>query len=565
MVQGPIAVPRKEKLEITLKPAATFAGRVVSSSGEPIFEAAISLLRGRAADPGIEGLKAPKGLSDQNGEFFISGIEPDRYRISAFAPGFEWLEIPGREISGAENASDRAEGWLEIVLEPGATIEGEVTDVHGDPVLGAEVEVMRPDLSNQLWRRLLTVARTDGDGRYRLSGVSPGKRTILATHPDYRSVRRNLSISEGSQRLDLRFRRPSGAAISGQVIDERLTPIEGVAVAIVRETDRKTFSSVGDRDGRFRFEGIPDGRYRIRARHDGLIAAREDLIVNGEPITDVRLELRRGGSIRGNVLGLDIEALENARVLAHGSTSRGARVDPDSGAYQIAELAPGRWSLEALTPDGRSARSSARLDEVGQELIVDLEFGDGWLLTGEVRKGYEPLPGARIALTSTLSRARRTARADLDGLFEFTGLAEGHYELAVLTPASGSGDRHAHLLHMQELLVDAANHLTIDIDPSSLSGHVREADNAAPVSGARILLESVGGQDASTLRAWSDLDGRFAVEPLPAGFWRLEVSADGFETWIQNLGADAGQSDLELDVEMQRAEGLNLSVSHSSG
>ena len=75
---------------------------------------------------------------------------------------------------------------MRIVLEPGATVRGRVTDSGGAPVAATRVTIAG--------RTEERFARTDSDGRYAIRGVSPGEYGLTACE-DWGSGRRaNRSI-----------------------------------------------------------------------------------------------------------------------------------------------------------------------------------------------------------------------------------------------------------------------------------------------------------------------------------------------------------------------------------
>ncbi|MCA9738554.1 MAG: TonB-dependent receptor [Gemmatimonadetes bacterium] len=90
----------------------------------------------------------------------------------------------------------------------------------------------------------------------------------------------------------------------------------------------------------------------------------------------------------------------------------------------------------------------------------------------------------------------------------------------------------------------------------SLTGIVREAGGARPVAAAEVHIVAIGAagiNDAAsrtTVRtSLSDADGRFRVDGLPAGPFRVDVNALGYETGTRMVEVAAGQT-AGVDVEL---------------
>ncbi len=74
-----------------------------------------------------------------------------------------------------------------------ATVSGTVTDETGDPLVGAQVQIVGTDLG----------AVTDADGRYRIEGASPGAVQVRAVYLGYRDAVRQATLAGGQNALDL--------------------------------------------------------------------------------------------------------------------------------------------------------------------------------------------------------------------------------------------------------------------------------------------------------------------------------------------------------------------------
>ncbi len=87
--------------------------------------------------------------------------------------------------------------------------------------------------------------------------------------------------------------------------------------------------------------------------------------------------------------------------------------------------------------------------------------------------------------------------------------------------------------------------------PSSVNGRVVDASGAA-VGGASVSLTPKSG--GRTVRTTTDAEGRFAVEALPSGTFRIEVAAAGFLAEKRDIAAGATGEPLEFVLQPSGAD-----------
>jgi parallel beta-helix repeat protein len=61
---------------------------------------------------------------------------------------------------------------------------------------------------------------------------------------------------------------PRGS-LSGRILDHTGRPVEGAVVICRNQEGRVTAETRSDRDGRYRFDGLPEGRYQVQVRYSG--------------------------------------------------------------------------------------------------------------------------------------------------------------------------------------------------------------------------------------------------------------------------------------------------------
>ncbi len=82
-----------------------------------------------------------------------------------------------------------AVGALPLLAAPAGSVSGVVRDSSGVPQIGAEVELLRPDLS------VVASAYTNGEGRFLISSLMPGRYAVKAMGPSFLpSLRENVRV-----------------------------------------------------------------------------------------------------------------------------------------------------------------------------------------------------------------------------------------------------------------------------------------------------------------------------------------------------------------------------------
>jgi len=226
-------------------------GRVVSTTGEPVRKATVRLvLNGQPPKAYIE-------LTGSDGRFLFEGVAPGRYSISAQKAGYGPASTAGTGSALVFEGGEARRG-VEIRMTPASVVSGRLTDPDGDPVQGAQVQLMRRGYARG--RRTLQYAvsaQTDDRGQYRITNVQPGHYYVLASDPAARTFGvnpneiRGLSALEANlatyfpnspdvggsllvyvgagaevDNLDIRMRRGRTYSVHGVAVDESGAPVQ---------------------------------------------------------------------------------------------------------------------------------------------------------------------------------------------------------------------------------------------------------------------------------------------------------------------------------------------------
>jgi protocatechuate 3,4-dioxygenase beta subunit len=163
---------RTEIEDLLLGEKVVLRGKVVDGKGSPVPGASVAaytsvapdLTRGMAAAMVADALTFPtpseETKTDEKGLFALASISPGTYRLATKHPGYA-MDVKADLLI----AAGRAPGALTIVLGPGVTVRGRVTDDRGEAVGGAEVLVVEdpgPRATSLTLRKDRAVTGTDG-------------------------------------------------------------------------------------------------------------------------------------------------------------------------------------------------------------------------------------------------------------------------------------------------------------------------------------------------------------------------------------------------------------------
>jgi protocatechuate 3,4-dioxygenase beta subunit len=179
------------------KPAsrAVIEGIVTREPGsEPVKKALIELIAENQTEGGDY-----TAVSGPDGSFHIEGVVPGRYHLFAERTGF--LEVDkhrartdGRvlTVTAGQELKD-----LRITLQAAAVVRGRVTDEDGDPMLNAQVTVLRQTYvgGRSRWEQA-GAERTNDLGEYRVAGLAAGNYYVsVSPPPDFKSLIENAGAA----------------------------------------------------------------------------------------------------------------------------------------------------------------------------------------------------------------------------------------------------------------------------------------------------------------------------------------------------------------------------------
>ena len=435
---------------------------------------------------------------------------------------------------------------LDLALQGGGQIAGEVVDGHGQPV--AEARVILEVADNRELGDSRRVANTNEKGQFKLKGLHDGAHVVSVEADGHPTLVQPLQLPADSLRLQL----TDGASIDGTVLGPT-GPIEGAQVEIAADHRSGGVNSAEtDKDGHFHVAGLAAGKATVVAVATGLAASEPTALDMHEgDVARVELHLASGLEIHGRVEDDTGKPIPEAMVEGYAEGGGGRAPLPgrnssstsdSEGNFVLSGLHAGNYRVFAYhegmaqgTPQATTAGSRG----------VTIQLQRSGKLTGRVvTRG-----GAPVHRFSVEGEEFRSA----DGSFTVKEVSPDTTEIFVegsfptvrvpVTPSGGD------IVNLGVITVD---------DGEPLSGSVVNADGH-PVPGVQVTelppgygSDEPAGDDSSASDL--DLDGPHTVTTDAAGhftFGHLRhgsylVQASSAAGSSGSVRAMSGTSDLQL-------------------
>ncbi|HVO10207.1 MAG TPA: carboxypeptidase-like regulatory domain-containing protein [Vicinamibacteria bacterium] len=480
-----VAGATRSGLTVVMRRGLSLRGVVRDAEGRPVAGAEVTLSRSRSIRAGRGGAQISligpgsevRREAGPDGRFEFRGLSPGDYTVSARASGF------ARAAVDPVNVSETSAGQpIELSLRPGAAISGYVRDRAGAGAAGWYVSARPsaapgPALGPATPR---TEEATGADGLFVLEGLGAGESYDLQLLGPPGLGPRRAGVVAPADGLEIAV--PGTGSIRGHVVEAenghavqdfelRYEPDARGGTRFVMRVGpgggRGPYEpqSLHAEDGSFTLDGVPAGRWTLRASargyQPGTVASLA--VTEGEAVDGVELRLSRGAVVSGRVLdgrggrpvaGATVRArlsgggptMERFSLPGEGGDDDEAMSDAD-GRYEIAGLAPGTWTLTASHPDWSDTSANLEVKEAAASL--DLRLGRGAAVAGVVLAGGRAVPGAQVTLSAAGEAGfgmgagmpggdEQSALTDDAGRFRFERLPAGRYSLVATLRSQSS-------------------------------------------------------------------------------------------------------------------------------
>ncbi len=539
---------KREGIVLEVRSGHSIQGFVRWPDGSPAVGASVSVSQDRE----VSGLTfkfddSSYEKTGPDGSFEISGLENSECAIRAYAKSFKPADLAKdkKRVKSGKASNLRARGptyrvrklgvpagtrGLELVLDPGDSINGRVLDDEGEG-LGRFVIQARPAGGDEFMDKD-TVRRVvlSVDGSFSVDGLRPGSWSVRAIADDHEPSQEVTVTLPGSGELEFIAKRLS--QISGLVRDPSGEPFSGAGIWVDKLGDDEDFManviarSWGEqtrtnRDGKYKASDITPGRLRVWASAEGY-GTSEAVLVNVDPGTQVEqvlLQLRLPGRIRGTLHG-SIQDRKGRRISINSTGQRGRNSEEaltdGGGDFEVTGLDAGTYRL-TLSPsktnsqDGILERKVAQEVEVADGAVVSVVLGappsNPALVTGVVTRAGEPAPRVTV-------RCQSVKDSDLNNDVTVTG-DNGEYSLSLAGAGKYTfyfGDKSSGVIELEQDLSNGENTgVDFELPGSSIRGVVLglsgeglgkcdlrllpvQVDVEGPAAGPQWVMAGEGGQ-----------------------------------------------------------------------
>ncbi|MFT7461782.1 MAG: protocatechuate 3,4-dioxygenase beta subunit [Pseudohongiellaceae bacterium] len=462
---------------ITIKPKRAITGIAIDlSSGDPLTDYQLRLLPAEASmdmsammeiGDKLSSLPAPLEVSDDEGRFTMEDVTPGLFSLMLMADGYAQTLLPTVEVTEGSGAS----GVIIMVSEESSVTGQVVSGRTGQGIPGAKVTTGKTDAMNA-WKQMFSgpvqETTTLGDGLFELGGLGDDPVTLTIQDQDHREVViPNLALRPG-QTYDIGLvTLPPGGTIHGTVYGPDARPESGVPVMVSDVLGKQMKRTKTENDGTYVVSGLNAGTF--------------------------------------NVIRLDF------------SLSLGS----DNPANMVNDLTIETVELE--------------LDAV-QKVDLGAPHETGCLLEGVVMSSGGPEEDAMVVVVREDGPpGTKFSGTDENGHYSIKGIKPGDYLVQVIpsgTTVGGGSQPSTPTFSTVTIGDEARRQHDIDIPGAVLRGETR-SQTGERLSGIRVLLErsddgrprsrfieSMGGRVGE---AYSDKDGIFSFEHLPAGTYTLQA------------------------------------------
>ncbi len=305
---------------------------VDADTGRPVAGAAVEFgMEQHVDDAGEQNwawLEQGKATTDADGRFVV--LVPEKYlpdpaprrvvhaRATIAHPGYvTYFDTADTREIASKGVSAASPEFVAVRLVPARTLTGRLLGPEGKPRAGVSI-YKQYDLNN--YPRDAETPKTDADGRFRAK--VPVKAALKLEFRAAEAARNYVDVPADRTDLgDVRLAR--GVRVVGRVVDADGAPVPWISVTTPSLPNREgqpNFNYTTDKDGRFRTDDLPPGRYlaHVGQIHRTDAGADSPMAVKDAPgvFVDIPFEIRNDGAIAPELILKPVEHVTFVATLA---------------------------------------------------------------------------------------------------------------------------------------------------------------------------------------------------------------------------------------------------------
>lgn len=518
--------------------------------------------------------------------YTISGLPPGRYRVvfGASLPAYYFTQYyDDSDLSGEAQEvlveSGKTAGQIDasLIANPDpweGAIAGTATDSSSKAAI-AGIEACPLDVGTTTVAG--SCATTDSHGKYLLTGLtngeyevdfrSPAGGSLEYVHQRYESGKA-VTVVWGSitPRIDAQLHK--GGAISGVAKDaETGQPARDVSVCAYDAHGESEACATTGAGGSYRLPGVAAGDLTVGFETTQATGAYFpqyfDEVTSASEARNVPVEVGHttagvdaslfaetdagDGAIAGTVVDASSSVpIAGVEICAYDVASEGlfgeCTLSTAGGRYLLGGLAPGEYELEFSSPPNGEVSYLSTLYEEGLPVKVaadavaagrDARLVAGGRLTGAVSSAAtgRPVQGVGVCAVDEEREVVACASSTADGSYAITGVPPGSYTVAFYAAGVGFANQYydeADTLASAKTIALSRGETVGAIDArlqvgGSISGLVTSGATGRAL--ADILVCALSREEAAVECAVSGVDGKYTIEGIPPGEWRVGFDA----------------------------------------
>lgn len=487
-------------------------------------------------------------------EFRLDPIQRGKYKLSIASPG---LELKGGSYTVFAPAKEIK---LDVVIKGKPKLLGTV--VRGDssqPVKKYQVRAIKsrtlrgPNFVQS--SRWLDVDNENGKFELEVSG--PGIYVVQVAASGFAAALSEPINTDTNQGKPIQIKLTEGVTLSGTVIDEKGQPVDGATViplSKARGVSQRTSGAFTTEDGatktvdgKFTLKHLGFEKESLKVTHpDYAFAIVEEIDLRASPVSDVKITLKRGGTVKGLVTNAAGQPEPNVTLFFrdqntyNGDTASqtglfATVVTDERGEYTVSHLPEAMcYVIRAEEWTSNGVVRQTILPQNGQTSTLNL--GGRPKVSGLLKVNGEPLANTRLLLAGESPNSgifRAYTVTGSDGSFTFYGAGPAERTLYYAVPKRPNDWVRVNSF---QLLAEDQDLGTID----QKIGQLTVKCTPAATENMRLKLQTYNpvwtfGLYTGILKPRSNNSAPFVYTQVPLGEYELVASRPGYPTVFQKI------------------------------
>jgi len=375
----------------------SISGQITDAKGQPITSQDICIdVNEESGD-----YFGAYATTDGSGDYSVDGLPSGTYDVQASDCDSTRNDVPG-EVDSVAVAASQAVTGVDIQLEARATISGQITDAHGNPITSEDICVNVESTDDDYDYS----ATTNNSGDYTIDGIMPDTYDVSASDC-YSSTRNDvpgdygdlvLSANENATAIDIQL--AAATTISGTVYGGAgdSTPLNGACIDASGADGSSDYASTAA-DGTYTLSNVEpgvaytlefdpscasNGGAYVYEYYDGVADQSSATPVTATldaPATGIDGHAPLGASISGQVTDANNDPITSQDVCVT------AESDDGNYAYSVTTDSSGDYTIEGITPDTYDVSAADCPDSTRDDVAFD--YGDVVVGVGQAQTGID--------------------------------------------------------------------------------------------------------------------------------------------------------------------------------